>query len=206
MFDTLAFGMGFLELLRGTFEVSPHVLQLCRHLLLQRQLLHVNSVVGVGCDGRVGVLLPCKRFGSADDDFDAVILDSTGESAWQSSFSDKCLDGFFYLWTECVDSCFGFVTCYLRSEKLVNYFKICCHDCESFVLGLVCEWPLIARADSHSTLAVNNVVIYLGICRCFLCYILLALAHPSLPFREGSGVGSHSLETLETLETLRTLA
>ena len=76
MLDTLAFGMGFLKLLRRAFEVSPHVLQLCRHLLLQRQLLHVNSVVGVGCDGRVGVLLPCKRFGSADDDFDAVVLDS----------------------------------------------------------------------------------------------------------------------------------
>ena len=27
------------------------------------------------------------------------------------------------------------------------------------MLGLVCEWPLIARADSHSTFAVNNIVI-----------------------------------------------
>ena len=27
------------------------------------------------------------------------------------------------------------------------------------MLGLVCEWPLIARADSHSTLAINNIVI-----------------------------------------------
>ena len=27
------------------------------------------------------------------------------------------------------------------------------------MLGLVCEWPLIARADSHSTFAINNIVI-----------------------------------------------
>ena len=54
MFDTLAFGMGFFELLRGAFEVSPHVLQLRCHLLLEGELLHVNSVIGVRGDGRVG--------------------------------------------------------------------------------------------------------------------------------------------------------
>ena len=58
MFDTLALGMGFFELLRGAFDVRAQILQLRRHLLLERQLLHVNSVVGVGGHGRVGVLLP----------------------------------------------------------------------------------------------------------------------------------------------------
>ena len=63
--DTLGLGVGFFEFLGGAFEVGTHVLELGGYLLLQRQLLQVDSVVGVGRDGRVGVLLPCERLGPA---------------------------------------------------------------------------------------------------------------------------------------------
>ena len=124
MFDGLALGMGFLEFLRRAFEVSPHVLQLCRHLLLQRQLLHVNSVVGVGGDGGVGVLLPREGLRSADDDLDAVVLDGAGEVGRQPLLFDELPDSGFHLRTETLQRRFGFVTCYLRSEKLVDNFII----------------------------------------------------------------------------------
>ena len=51
---------------------------------------------------------------------------------------------------------FDLVVSHLRQDVGINTVL---HCCESFVLGLVCEWPLIARADTQ-TLAVNNVFIY----------------------------------------------
>ena len=128
VFDTLAFGMGFLEFLGGAFEVSPHVLQLCCHLLLEGELLHVNSVIGVGGDGRVGVLLPRERFGAADDDLETVVLNRAGEIGRLALLFDERLHGGFHLRTECFEGCLGFVTCYLRSEKLVDYFIIGWHN------------------------------------------------------------------------------
>ena len=150
MLDTLAFGMGFLKLLRRAFEVSTHVLELRGNLLLERELLHVNSVVGVGGDGRVGVLLPGVGLRPADDDLEAVVFDGAGEGLAQAAFGDEGFDSFLYLRTERFERCFGFVTCYLRSEKLVNDFKICFHNSSAFVsnafsvssvLDLApCEW------------------------------------------------------------------
>ena len=124
MFDTLAFGMGFGELLGSAFDIGTHVLELRGNLLLERELLHVNSVVGVGGDGRVGVLLPGVGLRPADDDLDAVVLDGAGEGLAQAAFGDEGFDSFLYLRTERFERCFGFVTCYLRSEKLVDYFVI----------------------------------------------------------------------------------
>ena len=144
MFDGLAFGMGFFEFLGRAFEVGTEVLQLRCHLLLEGKLLHVDGMVGVGGDGRVGVLLPRERLGSADDDLDAVVLDCAGEGTRQAFFGDECLHGFLHLRTEGFEGRLGFVTCYLRSEKLVNNIVVllCAlrlivvlHNAENFVLG-----------------------------------------------------------------------
>ena len=124
VFDTLAFGMGGGKFLRRAFEVSTHVFELRCYLLLERELLHVNSVVGVGGDGRVGVLLPRERFRPADDDLETVVLDSAGEGPWQSAFSDQRLYCFLYLRTERFEGFFGLIACYLRSEKLVDNFVV----------------------------------------------------------------------------------
>ena len=66
--DTLAFGVGFFEFLGGALEVGTEVLQLRCHLLLEGELLHVDGMVRVGGDGRVGVLLPREGLGPADDE------------------------------------------------------------------------------------------------------------------------------------------
>ena len=124
MFDTLAVGMGFGELLGGAFDVRPHVLELGGDLLLERELLNVDGMVGVRGDGRVGVLLPGVGLRPADDDLDAVVLDGAGEGLAQAAFGDEGLYGFLYLRTERFKGFFGLVTCYLRSEKLVDYFVI----------------------------------------------------------------------------------
>ena len=150
MFDTLAVGVGFGELLGSTFEVRPHVLELRGYLLLEGELLNVDGMVGVRGDGRVGVLLPGVGLRPADDDLDAVVLDGAGEGLAQAAFGDEGSDGFLYLRTERFKGFFGLVACYLRSEKLVNYFKICFHNSSAFVsnafsvssvLDLApCEW------------------------------------------------------------------
>ena len=150
MFDTLAFGMGFLEFLRRAFEVSPHVLQLCRHLLLQRQLLHVNSVVGVGRDGRGGVLLPRERFGPADDDLETVVLNSAGEVGRQPLLFDTRLHGSFHLRTERFERRLGFVTCYLRSEKPVDYIIILLCALRLIVVSIHCFNDYVNRATPFS--------------------------------------------------------
>ena len=79
MFDTLALGVRGFEFLRGAFDVGTEVFELGSHLLLERELLHVDRVVWVGGDSRVGVLLPRERLGSCDDDPEAVVLDRAGE-------------------------------------------------------------------------------------------------------------------------------
>ena len=144
MLDTLAFGMGFFEFLRGALEVGTEVLQLRCHLLLEGELLHVDGMVRVGGDGRVGVLLPRERLGPADDDLDAVVLDRAGEGLTHATLGDECLYGGFHLRTQTLQGRFGFVTCYLCSEKLVNYIVVllCAlrlivvlHNAENFVLG-----------------------------------------------------------------------
>ena len=124
MFDTLAFGMGFGELLGSTLDVGTHVLELRGDLLLEGELLNVDGMVRVRGHGGVGVLLPGVGLRPADDDLDAVVFDGAGEGLAQAAFGDEGLDGFLYLRTECFERCFGFVTCYLRSEKLVNDFVV----------------------------------------------------------------------------------
>ena len=42
---------------------------------------------------------------------------------------------------------FDLVVCHLRQKIGINSVL---HNCESFVRGLVCEWPLIARADTQT--------------------------------------------------------
>ena len=149
MFDTLAFGMGFGELLGSTLDVSTHVLELRGDLLLEGELLNVDGMVGVRGHGRVGILLPGVGLRSADDDLDAVVFDGAGEGLAQAALGDEGSDGFLYLRTERFEGFFGFVTCYLRSEKLVDNFVVC-HNSSAFVsnafsvssvLDLApCEW------------------------------------------------------------------
>ena len=124
MFDTLAFGMGFGELLGGALDVGTHVLELRGDLLLEGELLNVDGMVRVGGHGRVGVLLPGVGLRPADDDLETVVLDSAGEGLAQAALGDEGLYGFLYLRTERFERCFGFVTCYLRSEKLVDNFVV----------------------------------------------------------------------------------
>ena len=59
------------------------------------------------------------------------------------------LYGFLYLRTERFEGFFGLVAGYLCCKKLINNC-IVCHNSKSFVRGLVCEWPLIARADTQT--------------------------------------------------------
>ena len=124
MFDTLAFGMGFGELLGGALDVGTHVLELRGDLLLEGELLNVDGMVGVRGHGRVGVLLPGVGLRSADDDLDAVVLDGAGEGLAQAAFGDEGSDGFLYLRTERFKGFFGLVACYLRSKKLVDDFVV----------------------------------------------------------------------------------
>ena len=124
MFDTLAFGVGFGELLGSTLDVGTHVLELRGYLLLEGELLNVDGMVGVRGHGRVGVLLQGVGLRPADDDLDAVVLDGAGEGLAQAALGDEGSDGFLYLRTERFERCFGFITCYLRSEKLVNNFVV----------------------------------------------------------------------------------
>ena len=124
MFDTLAFGVGFGELLGSTLDVRPHVLELRGDLLLEGELLHVDGMVGVGGHGRVGVLLPSVGLRPADDDLDTVVLDGAGEGLAQAAFGDEGSDGFLYLRTERFKGFFGLVACYLRCEKLVDDFVV----------------------------------------------------------------------------------
>ena len=150
MLYTLAFWMGFLKLLRRAFEVSTHVLQLRRHLLLERELLQVDRVVRVGSDGRVGVLLPRERLGSADDDLKTVVVDGAGEGARQSAFGDEGLHGLFHLRTEGLERRLGFITCYLRSEKLVDYFIIVLCALRLIVVSIHCFNDYVNRATPFS--------------------------------------------------------
>ena len=148
--DTLAFGMGFFELLRRTFEVRPHVLQLCRHFLLQRQLLHLDSVIGVRGHSRVGVLLPGVGLRPADDDLEAVVLDSAGEGLAQTTFGDEGLDGFLYLRTERFEGFFGLVACYLCCKKLINNFIIVLCALRLIVVSIHCFNDYVNRATPFS--------------------------------------------------------
>ena len=124
MFDGLAVGVRFGELLGSTLDVGTHVLELRGDLLLEGELLNVDGMVGVRGHGGVGVLLPSVGLRPADDDLDAVVLDGAGEGLAQAAFGDEGSDGFLYLRTERFERCFGFITCYLRSEKLVNNFVV----------------------------------------------------------------------------------
>lgn len=150
MFDTLAVWVGFLELLRRAFEVRTEVLQLRRHLLLQRQLLHVNSVVGVGGHCRVGVLLPGVGLRPADDDLDAVVLDGAGEGLAQATFGDEGLDGILYLRTERFEGFFGLVACYLCCKKLINNFVVVLCALRLVVVSIHCFNDYVNRATPFS--------------------------------------------------------
>ena len=124
MFDTLAFGMGFGELLGSTLDVGTHVLELRGDLLLEGELLNVDGMVVVRGHGRVGVLLPGVGLRPADDDLDAVVFDGAGEGLAQAAFGDEGSDGFLHLRTERFKGFFGLVACYLCSEKLVDDFVV----------------------------------------------------------------------------------
>ena len=140
MLDTLGIGMSFFEFLRGAFDVGTEVFELGSHLLLERELLHVDRVVGVGGDGRVGVFLPCERLGSCDDNLETVVLNRAGEIRRLALLFDERLHSGFHLRTERFQRCLGFITCYLRSEKLVDYFKIGCHNGSALFQLVPCEW------------------------------------------------------------------
>ena len=135
MFDTLAFGMGFGELLGGAFDVGTHVLELRGNLLLQGELLDVDRVVRIRGHSRVGVLLPGVGFRPADDDLDTVVLDGAGEGLTQTTLGDEGLDGILYLRTERFEGLFAGLS-----------FNIMC---KSFVLGF-------DLTNGHSTLTSSN--------------------------------------------------
>lgn len=102
-------------------------------------MLHVNAVIGVGCDGRIGVLLPGEGLRPADDNLDAVVLNGAGEGLRQSSLGDECLHGFFDLRTEGFEVRFGFITSYLCSKKLVDNFILGCHSDSALFPLVPCE-------------------------------------------------------------------
>ena len=124
MFDTLAFGMGFGELLGGAFDVGTHVLELRGNLLLQGELLDVDRVVRIRGHCPVGVLLPGLGFRLADGDLDTVVLDGAGEGLTQTTLGDEGLDGILYLRTERFEGLFGLVAGYLCCKKLINNFVV----------------------------------------------------------------------------------
>ena len=124
MFDGVALGVGFGELLGGAFDVRTHVLELRGYLLLNGELLEVDGMVGVRGDSRGGVLLPGVGLRPADDDLDTVVLDGAGEGLTQAALGDEGLYGFLYLRTECFEGFFGLVACYLCCEKLVDNFVV----------------------------------------------------------------------------------
>ena len=150
MFDGLGIGMGFFELLRGAFDVGTEVFELGSHPLLERELLHVDRVVRVGGDGRVGVLLPCEGLGPADDDFEAVVLDRAGEVGRLALLFDERLHSGFHLRTERFQRLFGFVTCYLRSEKLVNNVVVLLCVLRLIVVSIHCFNDYVNRATPFS--------------------------------------------------------
>ena len=125
MFDGLGIGMRFGELLSRTLEVRPRLFD----ILLQLLVIPVQLLVEV--EVRIldlGVLLPRVLRRTTHHDLKPRRLDGTGEGLAQAAFGDEGLYGFLHLRTECFERCFGLVTCYLRSEKLVNDFKICFHN------------------------------------------------------------------------------
>ena len=112
------------EFLGGALDVGTHVLELVVDTFLQFQLLQVDGVVGVIRHFLVVVLFPGERLRPLDANLDAVVLDDAGEIARQSTLGDELFDGLFHLRTQGFERFFGLVTCHLRSEKLVDYFKI----------------------------------------------------------------------------------
>ena len=120
MFDGLGVGVVFCELLRGALDVGTHVLKLRGYLLLESKLLEVDRVVGIGGDCRVGVLLPCVGLRPADDDLDAVVLDSAGKGLTETAVLDEALYGFLYLRAEALEGCLVLVSSDLCCEKLVD--------------------------------------------------------------------------------------
>ena len=124
MFDGVALGVGFGELLGGAFDVRTHVLELRGYLLLNGELLEVDGMVGVRGDSRGGVLLPGVGLRPADDDLDTVVLDGAGEGLTQTTLGDEGLDGILYLRTERFEGLFGLVAGYLCCKKLINNFVV----------------------------------------------------------------------------------
>ena len=150
MFDTLAVGVRFGELLGGAFNVGTHVLELRGDLLLEGELLNVDGMVRVRGHGGVGVLLPGVGLRPADDDLDAVVLDGAGEGLAQAAFGDEGSDGFLHLRTECFERCFGFVACYLCCEKLVDNFVVLLCALRLIVVSIHCFNDYVNRATPFS--------------------------------------------------------
>ena len=107
------------EFLGGALEVRTRFLDVLLELLVVAVQLLVEVEVGVF---NLGVLLPCVGDRSAYNDLEAVVLDRAGVVLRQSSLFDERLYRLFYLRTQGLKRRLGFITCYLRSEKLVDYF------------------------------------------------------------------------------------
>ena len=107
------------EFLGGALEVRTRFLDVLLELLVVAVQLLVEVEVGVL---NLGVLLPCVGDRSAYDDLEAVVLERAGVVLRQSSLFDERLYRLFYLRTQGLKRRLGFITCYLRSEKLVDYF------------------------------------------------------------------------------------
>ena len=66
------------ELGGRAFDVRTDVLELVVDTLLQCELTEIDLVVRVRGHFFVRVLLPCVGFGTADDDFESVVLQRAG--------------------------------------------------------------------------------------------------------------------------------
>ncbi len=118
--DGVGIGMGGSQFLGGALDVGTHVLELGGYLLLEGELLEVDGVVGVGGDGRVGVLLPGEGLRPADDDLDTVVLDRAGEVLTQAFLGDDSFYCLLHVLAQAVHGGITLVGSDLCCEKLVD--------------------------------------------------------------------------------------
>ena len=105
------------EFLGGALEVRASLFDVLLKLLVVAVQLLVEVEVGVL---NLGVLLPCVRSRTTNDDLEAVVLDRAGVVLRQSSLFDERLYRLFYLRTQGFEGCFTLVCAHLSTEKLVN--------------------------------------------------------------------------------------
>ena len=156
-FDGFGIRMRLGEFLSRTFDVCPHVFQLVTDALLEFQLLHIDGVIGVGRDGRIGVLLPCLGSRTLHADFEPVVLQQTLEVLRQPLLGDKRFDCRFDIRTEGLEGCFTFVGAHLSCEKLVNDRIIVCFHL-SKVLCLALVGTAVRGYPRRQNFRVNKIV------------------------------------------------